>query len=90
MRVSLDKEMNQVASTNSTISNREEDLRIIVELVWLDLQGSISRDIVRQTVSSLYEEYDEAKVRTFLPILIQRRAKELLLREKVVESQINN
>ena len=71
--------MNQVAPTNSTVSKREEDLNIIVELVWLDMQGTISRDIVRQTVSSLFEEYDEVKVRNFLPIIIQRRAKALLL-----------
>ena len=50
--------MNEVASSISTISKREEDLNIIVDLVWLDLQGSFSRDIVRQTVSSLYKEYD--------------------------------
>ena len=80
MRVSLDKEMNQVASGNSTTSKREEDLNIIVESVWLDLHGSISRNIVRQTVSSLYKEYDEAKVRNFIPIIIQRRAKALLLK----------
>ena len=73
--------MNQVAPTNSTVSKREEDLNIIVELVWLDMQGTISRDIVRQTVSSLFEEYDEAKVRNYLPIIIQRRAKALLLQE---------
>ena len=70
--------MNEVASSISTISKREEDLNIIVDLVWLDLQGSFSRDIVRQTVSSLYKEYDEAKVRTFIPVIIQRRAKALL------------
>ena len=71
--------MNEVTSSNSTTSKREEDLNIIVDLVWLDLQGSISRDIVRQTVSSLYKEYDQAKVRSFIPVIVQRRAKALLL-----------
>ena len=72
--------LTEVASSNSTTSKREEDLNIIVDLVWLDLQGSISRDIVRQTVSSLFKEYDEAKVRSFVPIIVQRRAKVLLLK----------
>ena len=71
--------MNEVTSSNRSTSKREEDLNIIVDLVWLDLQGSILRDIVRQTVSSLLKEYDEAKVRTFIPVIIQRRAKALLL-----------
>lgn len=73
--------MNQEASPNNTLGNREEDIETIVELVWLDFQGEITRDTVRQTVSSVYEEYDEARVRSFLPILIQRRAKELLLQD---------
>ena len=82
--------MNEATSANIAASNYQEDLDLVVEKVWLDLQGTISRDVVRQTVSSLFEEYDEVKVRTFLPILIQRRAKELLLQEKVAESQIND
>lgn len=81
MSLSKDKEMNQVASSNSVTSKREEDLNIIIELVWLDLRGSISRDIVRQTVSSLYQEYDDAKVRNLIPVIVQRKAKELLLQE---------
>ena len=70
----------EVASNNSTTSKREEDLNTIVDLVWLDLQGSISRGIVRQTVSSLFKEYNGAKVRSFIPIIVQRRAKVLLLK----------
>ena len=71
--------MKEVTSANIIASNYQEDLDIVVELVWLDLPGTISRDTVRQTVSSLYKEYDEAKVRTFIPVIIQRRAKALLL-----------
>ena len=70
-----------VVSANSTADNREGEINAIGELVWRDLRGKISKDLVRQTVSSVYEEYDEAKVRSFLPILIQRKAKELLLQE---------
>ena len=78
----------EVASSNSTTSKREEDLNTIVDLVWLDLQGSISRDIVRQTVSSLYKEYNQAKVRSFIPVIVQRRAKALLLKGSY--SEISN
>ena len=88
MRVSLDKEMNQMASANIIASKHQEDLDIVVELVWLDLQGDFSRDIVGQTVSSLFEEYDEVKVRNFIPIIVQRRAKALLLQESSGEISI--
>ncbi len=79
MSFNMGEEMSQEAPTNCTADNREQEINAIVELVWRDLGGKISKDLVRQSVSSVYEEYDEAKVRSFLPILIQRRAKELLL-----------
>ena len=81
--------MNREATSNIAVGNREEELKILVELVWFDLGGNIARDIVRQTVSSLYEEYDEATVRNFLPIIIQRRAKALLLQESSGEYIFN-
>ena len=71
--------MKEVTSASIIASKHQEELDTVVELVWLDLQGTISRDIVRQTVSTLFEEYDEAKVKNFIPIIIQRRAKALLL-----------
>lgn len=81
--------MKEVTSANIIATEHQEELDIVVELVWLDLQGTISRDIVRQTVSSLFEEYDEAKVRNFIPIIIQRRARALLLQESSGEYLIN-
>jgi hypothetical protein len=81
--------MKEVTSANSIANKQQEDLDIIVELVWLDLQGDFSRDIVRQTVSSLFEEYDEVTVRNYLPIIIQRRAKAILLQESSIEENSN-
>lgn len=82
--------MKEVTSTNIITNEYQEDLDILVELVWLDLQGSFSRDIVHQTVSSLFEEYGEAKVKNYIPIIIQRRAKALLLQESSIEENSND
>ncbi|UCC54264.1 MAG: hypothetical protein JSV68_09895 [Anaerolineaceae bacterium] len=73
--------MNQETPTYSMASKRDEDIEIIIEMVWLDLQGIVSRDIVCQTVASLYKRYDDAKVRNLIPVIVQRKAKELLVQE---------
>ena len=39
------------------------DVDILVELVWLDLQGEVPRSTVRATVSQILSMYENAKVK---------------------------
>ena len=54
------------------------DVDILVELVWLDLQGEVPRSAVRATVSQILSMYENAKVKQYLPIIVQRQARQLL------------
>ena len=50
----------------------------MVEQVWGDLGGTIPRLAIRQTVTRLFAQYDDAPVKLFVPLFVRREAKEML------------
>ena len=63
--------------------NAEEGLSIVdVDLltgkIWQDLHGQVPRERVRQVLLDLLPKYQEARILTFVSILMQRDAIEIL------------
>ena len=46
----------------------------LIEKVWRDLDGQLSREYVRRVVAEVARGFQDAKVKAFLPILIHREA----------------
>jgi hypothetical protein len=53
----------------------------LVENLWHDLDGRLPRERVRCVVNQVAQEYQNAAVKTFLPIFIYRRALKRLRQE---------
>jgi hypothetical protein len=61
-----------VESNNKIRARFNLDPDILVELVWLDLNGRIPRSAIKPIVSQLMTIYKDAKLNTILPIIVQR------------------
>jgi hypothetical protein len=62
----------------SAIKGLEGDLEIIIDQVWNDLQGLVSRTAVQKALLEVIPEYENATVPTFVPIFVRRDAGDLL------------
>jgi hypothetical protein len=50
----------------------EGNLEILIDQVWNDLQGQVSRAAIQQALIEIVPKYEEATVTTYVPILIRR------------------
>ena len=50
----------------------------LIEQIWHDLDGQVTREQIRQVVIEIADEFRSATVTAFVPILIRRRAREKL------------
>jgi hypothetical protein len=48
---------------------------MLVETIWQDLEGRASHEQIRQLASEVASEFEDATVTTFIPIILQRRAR---------------
>jgi hypothetical protein len=46
----------------------------VVEQLWHDLDGQVSRDQIDRTVTEIAAQFQNARVSTFVPIFIHRKA----------------
>jgi formaldehyde-activating enzyme involved in methanogenesis len=67
---------------NLTNSNGREDLDIetLVEQIWLELDGAVDRAVIEQVVQEVLPRFDDARVKSFVPIFIRKEAKDRLKR----------
>ena len=54
------------------------DLDDLTEKVWRDLQGQVDQSKIRQVLVDLKPKYQEARILTFIPVLMRRNAIEIL------------
>jgi len=54
------------------------DLEELTERIWRDLHGKVDPTRVRQVLVDLLPQYQGARILTFVPILMQRDAIEIL------------
>ena len=59
--------------------NNENDS--IIDKVWQDLDGQLSREQISRTVTEISLEYQNARVKAFVPIFVHRQAVEQLKRQ---------
>jgi hypothetical protein len=56
------------------------DYDSLVEKVWLELQGNLSREQIGRMVAEIARQYEDAPVQTFVPILVHRQVVDALKR----------
>ena len=61
---------------NDRVMNDTDDS--LIEQIWHDLDGQVTREQIRQVVIEIADEFRSATVTAFVPILIRRRAREKL------------
>ena len=54
------------------------DLDDLTEKIWRDLQGQVDQSEIRQVLFDLKPNYQEARILTYIPILMRRNAIEIL------------
>lgn len=67
-----------VKLSTSSVNGAENDINILVsdklvQDIWVDLAGAVTREHVYKIATEVAREYKDAKVTTFLPILIRRQ-----------------
>lgn len=53
---------------------------VLIEDLWRDLGGRVTRDRIRQLVNEAATEFQNATITTFVPVFIRRRIREKLSR----------
>ena len=56
------------------------DLDELTERIWRDLHGQVDQSEIRQVLFDLKPKYQEARILTFIPVLMRRNAIEILRR----------
>ena len=56
------------------------DLDELAERIWRDLHGQVDQSEIRQVLFDLKPKYQEARILTFIPVLMRRNAIEILRR----------
>jgi hypothetical protein len=54
------------------------DLDLLTGKIWQDLHGQVPRERVRQVLLDLLPKYQDVRILTYVPILLQRNAIEIL------------
>lgn len=58
--------------------NAQEPDEQLLQSIWIELEGKVGRDRIRLTITRANAKYAQARVKTFLPILIRRYVMEEL------------
>jgi hypothetical protein len=54
------------------------DIDLLTGKIWQDLHGQVPRERVRQVLLDLLPKYQEARILTYVPVLLHRNAIEIL------------
>lgn len=54
------------------------DVEPVVEQVWKDLGGTVTRPAIRQELADVILSFERAPIQTFVPIFVRRRTVERL------------
>ena len=62
-------------------TNKNEAHDALIDLVWRDMQEKVSRAHISEMVSEVSEKFHDAKITTYIPIIVRRMTCERLRRE---------
>ena len=76
--------------TNTEVDERvsiasENTDNALIESIWEELNGRVDREIISQTVLEANTRYQNAAIKTFLPILTRRYVLKMLQESRVSE-----
>ena len=64
--------------TTTSTDRIERDKEIIIEQIWIELEGKIAHSIIEQLVSEVIQKYAEVPIQTYIPILVHKEVVERL------------
>ena len=64
-------------------SGRDDlDIETLVEQIWLELDSTVDRTVIVQVIQEVLPRFEDAPVRSFIPIFIRKEAMNRLKRNK--------
>ena len=63
------------------------DAELLIDQVWQDLDKTVTRSIVAQTVERLLAKYRDGAIQTFVPMLVRREAQTCCVRSTLPRSR---
>jgi hypothetical protein len=67
----------------------DDEIEAMIEELYREMQGTVSRTAVEQTLVALFANYKDAPVQLFVPIIVRRQAKDLLPKLAAETSAVN-
>lgn len=63
---------------NNVVSSGQPDWdpEIVIEQVWTELEGEVTRSTIRAVLTEVIHKYEHAPIQTFVPIFIRRETVE--------------
>lgn len=52
----------------------EWDTETLTELIWTEMRGTVPRPLIRQVLAEVKPKFEDARIKTFVPIFIHRQA----------------
>jgi hypothetical protein len=59
-------------------SNPDWDVETLIEQIWNDLEGTVTRSTIRQVLGQVIPRYENARIRTYVPIFLCKETVEQL------------
>ena len=70
--------MSEVEPRTTEAGSAPIDAQSLIDQVWQDMDRTVPRPIVAQTVERLLAKYRDGAIQTFVPVLVRREARDLL------------
>ncbi|KPK11021.1 MAG: hypothetical protein AMJ56_06850 [Anaerolineae bacterium SG8_19] len=64
----------QLAENALVDGNSQVDFEVILERIWVDLEGANSRSDIRKVLMEVAPAYEGARIKTYVPIFLRRDA----------------
>ena len=68
----------QIESTAATAGNPEVDVETVIEQVWSDLGGAVTRAAIWQEIEQVLPGFEGARVTIYVPLFVRRQTVERL------------
>ncbi len=68
----------KLGSREEAGSDLDWDVDCLVEQIWTDLGGQVSRLVIRHQVADVVPAFQDARITTYVPIFVRRRTVEQL------------
>jgi hypothetical protein len=59
-------------------SNRDWDVETLIEQIWNDLEGTVTRSTVRRVLTTVTPKYENARIQSYVPIFLRKETVERL------------